>query len=112
ANQPTVPGPYSTGPAYRFNSSGGDVSVTRDSTGWYMVRFVGLGRKLGLRDNVQVTAYGSPPGTHCKLLSWFTGSGAGAGDMAVPVHCHSGGVAVDTRFTILLSGARAYDLST
>ena len=108
ANQPTLPGPYSTDPAYRFNSSGNDVTVTRDSTGWYNVRLAGLGRKPGQRDNAQVTAYGAPPGTHCKLLSWVT-SGA---DMIVPVHCHLGAEAVDSRFTVLFSGARAYDLTT
>jgi len=111
ADQPTAAGPYSPDPAYRFNSSGGGVTVTRDSTGWYRVRFAGLDRKPGQRDNVQVTAYGAAPGIYCKLLSWGT---AGA-DLLVPVHCHQpgiGGAAVDSRFTILVSGARAYDPST
>ena len=108
ANQSTVAGPYTPDVPFFFNSSGGGVTITRDSTGWYNVRFAGLGRKPGHRDNVQVTAYGSPPGTHCKLLSWVT-EGT---DMIVPVHCHLGGAAVDSRFTVLLSGARVYDLST
>jgi hypothetical protein len=111
ADQPSAPGPYTPDAAYRFNSSGGGIAITRDSTGWYTVRFVGLGRKAGQRDNVQVTAYGTAPGVHCKLLSW-PNDGA---DLLVPVHCHqpgTGGPAVDARFTILVSGARAFDLST
>jgi hypothetical protein len=109
ANQPSVTGPYAPDPAYVFNSGGGAVAITRDSTGWYNVRFTGLGRKTGYRDNVQVTAYASPPGVHCKLLSWPT-DGA---DLVVPVHCHqAGGAAIDSRFTVLLSGARVYDLTT
>jgi hypothetical protein len=109
ADQPSLAGPYAPGADYRLNSSGGAITITRDSTGWYNVRFAGLGRKVNQRDNVQVTAYGSPPGVHCKLLSWPT-NGA---DLIVPVHCHQvGGAAADSRFTVLLSGARAYDLTT
>lgn len=109
ADQPSVAGPYAPAAATRLNSGGGPITVTRDSSGWYNVRFAGLGRRAGQRDNVQVTAYGAPPGIHCKLLSWVT---VGA-DMIVPVHCHDpSGAAIDARYTILLSGARAYDLTT
>jgi len=111
ADQPTAAGPYSPSAATRFNSSGGDITVRRDSTGWYSVRFAGLSRKPGQRDNVQVTAYGAPSGTHCKLMTWSNGGD----DLVVPVHCHLPGLdgpAVDARFTILVTGARAFDLST
>ena len=109
AEQASAAAPYAPDPAYRFSSSGGAITVTRDSTGWYTVRFAGLGRQLGQRDNVQVTAYGTPPGIHCKLLSWPT-EGA---DLLVPVHCHDAtGAARDALFTLLVSGARAYDLTT
>ena len=107
ADQPNAAGPYAPSAATRFNSSGGAVSVTRDSTGWYSVRFAGLARKAGQRDNVQVTAYGAPPGTHCKLMPWVNAGD----DLVVPVHCHQpglDGLAVDTRFTVLVSGARAF----
>ncbi len=109
ADQPAAAGPYAPVASYRFNSSGGAVTVTRDSTGNYSVRFAGLARRTGQRDNVQVTAYGAPAGTQCKLRNWYSDAGT---DMLVPVHCHApglAGAAVDSRFTILLSGARPYD---
>ena len=111
ADQPSVAGPYSPDPANRFNSGGGSITITRDSAGWYNVRFVGLARSggpSGGRDNVQVTAFGSPAGVFCKLRGW-TNDGA---DRLVPVHCHrADGTATDSRFTILLAGARAFDLT-
>jgi hypothetical protein len=109
ADQPTATSAYS--PALRFNSSGGGVTVTHDSAGIYTVRFAGLARKQGQRDNVQVTAYGAPPGTHCKLYEWSSDGS----DFVVPVQCHAPGLSepfVDARFTVLVSGARAYDPST
>jgi len=109
ADQSSAPGPYSPVDSNRFNSGGGAITSTRDSTGWYNVRFVGLARQLGERDNVQATAYGSPAGVFCKLLSW----GNDNGDMVVPVHCHrADGTSTDSRFTVLLLGARAFDLTT
>jgi len=108
ADQPTAPGPYKPDAAYRFNSSGGDVTITRDSVGWYNVRFAGLARKNGQRDNAQATAFGSPPAVFCKLLR----SAIDGADMIVPVHCHQGNAAIDSRFTVLFSGARAFDLTT
>jgi Bacterial Ig-like domain (group 2) len=111
ADQPAAAGPYSPDAAYRFNSSGGEVTVSRTSAGTYAVRFAGLGRQPGERDNVQVTAYGSPAGTHCKLLTWS----ADGTDLTVSVHCHAPGLEgapADSRFTILASGAHAYDRSS
>jgi len=108
ADQPALPGPYKPDAGYRFNSSSGDVTITRDSVGWYNVRFAGLARKPNQRDNAQATAFGSPPGVHCKLLR----SVIDGADMIVPVHCHQGNAAIDSRFTVLFSGARAFDLTT
>src|ERR1051325_3444203 len=54
ADQASVAGPYAPNASYRFNSSGGAVQVTRSATGVYSVRFSGLGRIAGERDNVQV----------------------------------------------------------
>jgi hypothetical protein len=112
ADQPGVAGPYSPSDTNQFNSSGGSITITRDSAGWYNVRFLGLARATGPsggRDNVQVTAFGSPAGVFCKLRGW-TNDGA---DRLVPVHCHrADGTATDSRFTILLAGARAFDLTT
>jgi hypothetical protein len=71
----------------------------------YSVRFAGLARGSGQKDNVQVTGYGGAAGTFCKLGGWQS-SGA---DMTVDVHCFTpAGAAADTRFTVLLSGARVY----
>lgn len=48
-----------------YNSTGGDVTVTRTSTGAYTILFDGL----WLTRNVQVTAYGNNPG-YCKTHAW------------------------------------------
>jgi hypothetical protein len=48
---------------------------------------------------------------HCKLFNW----GPDGADLLVPVHCHAPGADgpfVDSRFTVLVSGARAYDPSS
>ncbi|HET7372245.1 MAG TPA: hypothetical protein VFJ20_02640, partial [Gemmatimonadaceae bacterium] len=108
ADQPSSPGPYSPDPAYRLNSSGGAVTITHDTVGFYVVRFAGLARKPGQRDNAQLTAYGSPPGVHCKL-----GNSQNDGvDMLVPVRCFAPGADgpfTDAKFTVLFAGARAFD---
>jgi hypothetical protein len=111
ADQPAAAGPYVPDPAYRFNSSAGTVAITRDSAGSYVVRFAGLGRKAGQRDNAQVTAYAAPLGVHCKV---GTSQTEGA-DMLVPVHCHApaaDGPRTDAKFTILFVGARVLDPSS
>ncbi len=105
ADQPAAAGPYAPDPVTSYNSGGGGVLVTRASTGVYTVRFMGLGRLSGQRDNVQVTGYGGAAGTFCKLAGWQS---AGA-DMTIDVRCLTpGGAAADSRFTVLLSGARVY----
>jgi hypothetical protein len=105
ADQPAATGPYAPDPAYRFNSSGGTIQVSRGSMGVYSVRFAGLGRTSGQRDNVQVTGSGGSPGDFCKLAGWES---PGA-DLVADVLCFAAaGTPVDSRFTILLSGAHVY----
>jgi hypothetical protein len=110
ADQPTASSPYSPAATTSFNSSGGTITVTRDSAGAYKVRFAGLGRPAGGRDNVQVSAYSenSAP-VYCKPQMW---DGTGA-DMVVPVGCRSyNAVPTDSKFTILVIGARVFGAAT
>jgi hypothetical protein len=94
------------------------IEVTRASAGVYSVRFAGLAREVGERDNVQVTAYAAAPSVYCKpanlpnavVPGWSTvGS-----DLIAPVNCFaaSDGTPADSRFTILLIGAQAFGSST
>ena len=82
ADQPTAANPYSPDALTRFSSSGGAVTVTRASVGRYSVRFAGLGRPPGGKDNVQVTGYGGVP-IYCKPASWD----ASSVDLVVQVNC-------------------------
>lgn len=108
ADQPTAAGPYAPDPAYRYNSSGGAVEITRTSTGMYSVRFAGLGRAPGQRDNVQVSGYSSTAVT-CKPRVW----NASGPDLLVDVQCFTwNALATDSRFTILALGARAFGRTT
>jgi hypothetical protein len=105
ANQPSTGAPYDPDANYRYNSSGGAVEVARPAAGVYAVRFAGLGRQPGQRDNVQVTGYGGAGGTFCKLAGWQS---AGS-DLTADVRCFTpAGIPADSRFTILVSGARVY----
>jgi hypothetical protein len=109
ADQPTAPSPYTPGASTSFNSSGGTITVTRDSTGAYKVRFAGLGRPPGGRDNVQVSAYGGTSPVYCKPQMWD----ATGADMVVPVGCFANNaVPMDSKFTILVIGARAFGATT
>jgi len=104
ADQQAAAGTYEPDAATRYNSSGGTVDVTRSATGVYSVRFAGLGRAPGQRDNVQVAAYNATLPVYCKPASW---DAAGA-DLRVTVNCLSpNGVPTDSRFTILALGAWA-----
>lgn len=106
ADQPAAAGPYLPDAAYRFNSSGSPIDVTRSSAGAYSVRFDGLGRSAGQRDNVQVSGNAGAGGIFCKLAGWQS-SGT---DLTADVHCFTpAGAPADSRFTILLSGARVYN---
>ena len=109
ADQPSAAGAYSPDSAYRYTSSGGSISVTRDSSGSYSVTFAGLGRAPGQRDNVQVTSYGGAA-IYCKPAGW----GGTGPDLVVEVRCWSAATALltDSRFTVLVLGAQAFGPST
>ena len=108
ADQPSAPGSYAPDASTSFNSSGGTISVTRVSIGVYNVRFAGLGRPPGGRDNVQVSGYGTSP-VYCKPQMW---DGTGA-DMMVPVRMlQNNGTPVDSKFTVLMIGARTFGATT
>ena len=106
ADRPSTAAPYSPDPNYRFNSSGGAITVTRASTGVYTVLFAGLGRAfVGQRDNVLVTGYAGAGGIFCKLGGWQSV----ASDLTADVRCFTpAGAPADSRFTILLSGGKPY----
>jgi hypothetical protein len=104
AEQPTAAATYVPAAATRFNSGGGTIEVTRSAVGVYSVRFAGLGRQPGQRDNVQVSANGSVF-AYCKVDLWST-NGA---DLVVPVVCFDvNGNPADSRFTIMALGAWAF----
>ncbi len=56
--------------AYRYNRSGGRITVTRPagSTGRYIATFTGLSTLLGTKSTVQVTGYGRD-NAHCKPVT-------------------------------------------
>jgi len=104
ADQPEAAGPYAPAAATSFNSSGGTIEVSHTSTGVYSVRFAGLGRSPGQRDNVQVSAYNTTA-TTCKPDFWD----ASLPDLRVTVSCSKpNGVPVDSRFAIMALGAWAF----
>jgi predicted small secreted protein len=116
AEQPAAAGPYSPDATYLYNSSGGAVEVTRESAGVYSVRFAGLGRPNGGRDNVQVTGYGTA-GAYCKpggvATNPLPGWSSVGSDLVVPVDCFIGdGTPTDSRFSILMMGARPFGPTT
>lgn len=99
---------YSPATSTSFNSSGGAITVTRADTGIYTVTFAGLGRPPGGRDNVQVSAVGTAP-VYCKAKAW---DGTSA-DLVVNILClNKAAATVDSKFTILAIGARAFGGST
>ena len=109
-DQPSNPGPYTPAASTRFNSSGGNISITRVGAGAYNVLFAGLARTPGQRDIVQVSASG-PAAAYCKPGTLWQNSGA---DMLVFVNCMASdgtGTQVDNPFTVLLVGSRAFAAS-
>jgi hypothetical protein len=107
ADQPAA-STYSPAASTSFNSSGGAITVTRANTGIYTVTFAGLGRPPGGRDNVQVSAVGTAP-VYCKAKAW-DGSSA---DLVVNILCvDKTATSVDSKFTILAIGARAFGATT
>jgi hypothetical protein len=85
---------YSPSSTYRYNPSGGPVTITRLGVGRYVVAWNGLSLLDG--GDVQVTAYGPGPGNSvCKVEVWSAPSAR--------VRCfnpNTGGP-VDSQFTIM-----------
>jgi hypothetical protein len=106
ADQPGAANPYVPDASGRFNSTGGTVEVTHTSTGTYSVRFAGLGRTPGQRDNVEVSASSPTGAVYCKSRVWD----ASGSDLRAEVSCFlpPSGTPTDARFTILALGARAF----
>lgn len=93
---------YTPSAGYARNSGGGAITITRSGTGSYAVRFAGLGRADGQRENVQVTSYSEL--SFCGIASWQTQ----AADLIANVLCFApGGAAMDSRYTVMVTGARA-----
>ncbi len=93
---------YTPSATYSFNSSGGTITATRSGTGVYSVRFAGLARADGQRENVQVTAYSDP--AYCNIAGW---QNEGA-DLVVNILCFATttGSAIDSYYTVFVAGAR------
>ena len=89
-------------PLYAFNSSGGAITISRSAVGTYVVRFAGLARATGQRENVQVTAF--VDGAFCNS----GGTQTEGTDLLAQVRCFApGGAPMDSRHTVLVVGARA-----
>lgn len=95
---------YTPSAEWRFNSSGGGITITRSAAGTYAVRFAGLGQATGQRENVQVTSYIEL--AYCGTGGWETQGS----DLIVNVRCFApGGAPMDSRYTVLVVGARALE---
>jgi hypothetical protein len=80
---------------YARNSSGGSISIARESPGRYSVTFAGLGRDEA-GGHAQVSAYGTNP-RHCQVVRWDL-----TADVTVQVVCFdSAGVEADAPFDLL-----------
>jgi hypothetical protein len=92
--------------AFAFNATGGGIRIARIGAGRYRATFERLARHDStLRDVVLVTAYGSG-GERCHIEEW--GNASNGRDLDATVACFLGHSApVDSRFTILVVGARA-----
>ena len=93
-NNPTTPGTTTPDAGYSYSSSGGAISITRNSVGNYSVTFTGLGKDA--TSNVQVSAYGPGP-DFCVTEGW-----ANETDVTAYVYCYDKtGNFTDHSFTML-----------
>ena len=83
---------------YGYNSTGGTVTVTTTSTGFYQATFGGLGSVVGSAI-VQVSDYGDS--ATCAVGGWV----AAAGNLVASVYCFgiSSGLPVDTYFDLIVT---------
>jgi hypothetical protein len=82
---PVIGTPYTPDPAYSFNANKKGISVTKVSTGVYMVTCAGQANGSG--GHVQVSAYGSGSNIACHVGEWFP-SGP---DLSIEVDCFGKG---------------------
>jgi hypothetical protein len=105
ADQPSRTTPYAAHAAWSYNSSGGDIQVTRGALGVYAVRFRGLqGTWYGPGAHVQVTPYG-PAFASCNVHSWYdeTPPSTSTPGLLVWVRCaNQHGQPVDSRFSAMV----------
>jgi len=89
ANQPSTAN-YIAATGYEYNSTGGDVEITRSGTGRYRVQFHGMGGSGGV---AHVRRYGSGAG-FCTVSSWSHDT-----DVNVYIRCFdAAGVLADALF--------------
>jgi hypothetical protein len=92
AEQPLT-GSYSPSPSFRFNPSGGPVTITRTAPGAYTVTWQGADPQIIDGGDVQVTAYGTG-NAQCKVERW-------TGDIVL-IRCFGPtGAPMDSQFTAL-----------
>jgi hypothetical protein len=92
AEQPLA-GSYSPSVPYRFNPSGGPVTITRTAPGSYSVTWQGADPQIIDGGDVQVTAYGTG-NAQCKVERW-------TGDIALIRCLGPTGAPMDSQFTAL-----------
>lgn len=92
ANSASPLAEYTPDTTYSYNSSGQGITISKGSTGNYIVTFAGLAGDGG---TVSVTSYGGGNNNTCNVSSW---SGS---NWQVDVQCFTPtGDAVDSQFTI------------
>ena len=106
-NNPTTKGTTTPDSSYSYNSSGGAISITRNSKGNYTVDFAGLGDSF--YSDVQVNGYG-PGSDFCNVAGWYSPNGT---DVEIGVLCYThAGVPADHSFTLLYQARTSSDPTT
>jgi hypothetical protein len=103
-SSPTGSGTFTPSAAYSYDSAGGAITITHNSTGSYTVTFAGLGN--GVNSNVEVTGYGSSP-NFCQSDGWGSGNGT---DVTATVLCFTpAGTLADNSFTLMYESRTSAD---
>lgn len=105
-HDPTTSTTYHPTSSYQLNETGGNIVVSRRSTGRYVVTFQRLAKvDSSFRETVLVTPTGAA-GERCHLDGWQ--DAANARDLDVAVSCYTfGGAPLDARFAVLVVGSRS-----
>lgn len=106
ANQPSTSS-YVPHIQYRFNKTGGGITIRRLGQGTYSVSFAQLakGRVGSRKETVIVTPYGNAA-VRCFVERWFDAMTS----LVVNVRCaDTAGALVDSRFTVLLVGENSLE---